>query len=79
MRTLILILSIALLTIGTTFAQQKQGDMDENKQQMQDSTMRAMMMEHMAQNPEMHKQMMQGNMMDKQGMMNKKSKKGNKR
>lgn len=52
MKRLIFTLTITLLMAGATFAQQKQGDMDKKKQQMQemmqDSTMRTMMMEHMA-------------------------------
>lgn len=71
---LFLCLVLFLSTVG--FAQQKK--MDQKRQQMmemmQDSTIRNMMMEHIAQNPQMRRQMMQGMMkhinMDSTAMLN---------
>lgn len=65
--TFALIFSLMLFA-SAGFAQQTDTEMAEKKQHMmemmQDSTMRAMMMEYMAENPEMRKQMMQQKMMD---------------
>jgi hypothetical protein len=51
---------IEILTISAA-AQQKNMEQKEHQmmEMMQDSTMRSMMMDHMAENPEMRKQMMQ--------------------
>ena len=60
--TFALIFSLMLFA-SAGFAQQTDTEMAEKKQHMmemmQDSTMRAMMMEYIAENPEMRKQMMQ--------------------
>lgn len=76
MKRIPLFLSLVLFLSTVGFAQQKK--MDQKRQQMmemmQDSTIRNMMMEHMAQNPQMRQQMMQSMMqnmtMDSTAMVN---------